>query len=658
MAKLQNLTNDVIKHLPINENAAFTVKNQLGQKEWVIINSADGKKISLWFSSINEVERLWAQKLILEDFAYQDKLGTLRYPHATVKSRLDGIKKLLSYLNEQSQDKQSLKSWTTKDLVSCIQSSAVNDYTLLSISIVRRLVSAIKTSYIKRYEQDGIAFNIPDNILQQAMTPICKKFDLTYSQWERGGSHDMVPMSVGTLLLADAIKLIRSKKCQLLQCYFNAFRDKALPKSLICNSAKSIFKTDIANFLKPSTVNHKSGVNAHAKYDGQRVAFVNKLRSIDPQITDFPFKSQKRINSYLKEIEGACLTILLAVTAMRISECHSVCADWVESIEYLDVNGVWTKDAILKSKIIKTGGGIIAKRGLSPLGIEVFELLNKLSWVDKKEAGIQLFSPTYTTPWMQVTLPKNARNSVVISTLRRKLQAYYQKFVIRAHHSVAEAFPHIKPHNLRHFKMAFALRKFDGDVESELKQEFRHHGHHTQAYSRNKLNEEEIAHVKQEYVQNVIKRILINDPNDKWVGPATKQVRSLAETLLNGLNIEMLSLEQLSEFHQNIYECVHSMTFHSYGICFVLNDNIKVAKCGVKDNIVKAGAANSKLCHGCTNFGINNKSHEHNLKTNKARWEDVVNCEAISRFPIVSEAKAVVKNIEKLQAALEVCNER
>ena len=465
----------------------------------------------------------------------------------------------------------------------------------------------------------------------------------------------MVPMSVGTLLLADAIKLIRSKKCQLLQCYFDAFRDEKLSRTMLCgseSSPKSIFRSNIAEFLITAKINPLSGVSAHSKYDKQRQDFVNRLHNIEPNITDFPFKSQNEINNYLSEIEGACLTILLAVTGMRISECHSVCANWIEAIEYLDVNGIWTKDAIFKSKIIKTGGGIIAKRGLSPIGIEVFELLNKLSWVDKEEARVQLFAPTYTTSWMQATLPKNAKSSVSKSTLRRRLQEYYQQFVVRTHHSVAETFPHIKPHNLRHLKMAFALRKFDGDIESAIKQEYRHHDHHTQTYSRNRLNEEEIIHVKQEYVQNVVKRILINDPNDKWVGPAIKKVRTLAEKLLNGLNIEMLSLEELAQFHQDIYKSVHSMTFHSYGICFVLNDNIKAAKCGVRDNVVRTGSANSKLCHGCGNFGVNSKSHENNLKTNKARWQDTASSEIIASFPIVAEAIAMVKSIEKLQAEL------
>jgi hypothetical protein len=45
---------------------------------------------------------------------------------------------------------------------------------------------------------------------------------------------------------------------------------------------------------------------------------------------------------------------------------------------------------------------------------------------------------------------------------------------------------------IKNIMMAFAQREIDDDVESAIKQEFRHHTHHTQAYSRNKLNEEEI----------------------------------------------------------------------------------------------------------------------------------------------------------------------
>lgn len=659
MASNDKINSIVVENLAEARISTLKATNKLGQPTWVIINRSDGELINLHFDKIDIRKRNWAQQLILHEFPYQDVRGTLRYPHGTMKNRLNGIKTLIVYLDNQPDDKRQLKNWSVIDLVTFIQSNAVKGNKLASNASIRIILDALKTSYAKRYEQDGLSFTVPSNFLVDVMLPLCKRFDLTYSQWERGGSHGMVPMSVATLLLADAIKLIRGTKSQLLQCYYTEFRQGRLSRSMIDTglSRKSVFNLNISNFIKVSKKNPITGVNTNVKNDTKRLAFVNKLHKVEPNLTDFPFKSHVEINDCAIELQGACITILLSVTLMRISECHSVGADWMDSIKYLDVNGEWTNDAILKSKIIKTSGGIVAKRGLSPLGVEVIELLNKLSWVDKEALGLQLLSPTYNSSWVKKNASDKTHNSLTIGTLRKRLQSYYQKFVARSHHSIKEVFPQIIPHNLRHLKMAFGLRKFDGDVEAAIKQEMRHHGHHTQAYSINKLNEEEVAHVKRDYVQEIIKRILINDPGDKWVGPAVKKVRKVAKNLLHGQNIEMLSMLEIAEFHEEFYEKIHSMMFHSYGFCFVMKDMIKVSKCGVKDNMVRTGLANSKLCHGCANFGIHNKSHEHNMLANKARWQDTVDCKTIARFPIVVEAQAIVRNIEKLEAELETSDE-
>jgi len=666
MATPDQLNNPAIKKSAAPEATPLNVINKLGQESWVIINKSDDVEMKLHFSAMNEHERLWAQKLLLNAFPYTDARHTLHYSHGTLLNMVQSIRRVFVYLQEQSDGKQKLKNWTIGDAGKMIQYIAVKGGTLLSSGIPRSVVKILKESYSVRYQQDGISFSLPATFLQQVMSPLCIQFDMTYSQWERGGSHGMVPMPVATLLLADAIKLIRSKECQILQCYFTSFRKGLVTQAMImsCDKrgkvgkvGKSIFNCNISQFLKPSKDNPLTSVNPHAKADKKRADFVKKLHEISPELTDFPFKNHIQITEFVNEIEGACLTILLAVTAMRISECHSIGADWMDAIEYLDVNGVWTKDAILKSKIIKTGGGIIAKRGLSPLGIETFELLNTLSWVDKKKLGLQLFSYTYAGVWLN----KNTdtyKAHVALSRLRMRLKEYYQEFVERAHQSVKEAFPDIVPHNLRHLKMAFGLRKFDGNVEEAIKQEFRHHGHHTQSYSRNKLNETEAALVRRSYAEDIIKRILINNPSDKWAGPSAKKIRVLAEKLLHGLDIEMLSLEALADFHEKIHKNIHSMIMHSYGMCFVLNDSVHVAKCGVNDCIVRTGAANSKLCHGCTNFCVNNKSHEHDMAMNKRRWNATANSELIASFPIVTEAKAMVRKIEQLEAELlDTCDE-
>ena len=658
MAVKEDIHNGIVEGLVEPQSTTPRVKstgaiNQLGQPIWIIKDRSTDELMNLHFSSIDERNLIWVQKMILHDFPYQDGYNTLSYAHSTMRKHKNGIEKLLTQLNKKEGPKKLLNNWTMKDVTSCIKDTAIDDGVLMSNGTVRLLLEALKTSYSMRHKQDGIELSIPNVILVRVMTPILENFDLTYSQWERGESFGMVPMPVATLMLADAIKLIRSEKCQLLQCYFTSFKDKEISLAIINGTAhkKSIFKDNISGFRK---FNPKS---AHNKSHQKRLEFVKKIHAINPELTDFPFKSFSQINDCVEEIHGACIAILLSVTLMRISECHSVGSDWMEAIEYLDVNGEWDVDAILKSKIIKTGGGIVAKRGLSPLGVEVIKLINTLSWVDKEALGLKLFVPTYKGNWTKKNIPGNIKRAFSKVTLRKRLKSYYHKFIARSHKSVAETYPDIIPHNLRHLKMAFGLRKFDGNLEATIRQEMRHNNPHTQAYSLNKLNEVESAQVRRDFVSEVVKRILINDQEDKWVGPSIKKVRKLAKKLLGDRDIKMLSLVELAEFHEEINENVHTMMFHSYGACIVLNDEIKVAQCSIKDNIVMAGSATSSKCQICTNFCVNNKSHEHNMLTNKARWQDTADCEIIASFPIVAEAKKMVQHIEKLEAELVASDE-
>ena len=619
--------------------------NCLGANVWSIIDLSTETERKIHFDDLNEKDLIWVQNILLCSFPFQDARGTLRYAVNTIKAQTGALKALIKIVNK----KKSLASWKIFDVTEAIRERSILNGNIQSSATIRQFIKAINSSYELRYIQDGISFELPDSYLAKVMTPICASFETTLSQWERP-INDMLPMSVGTILLSDAIKTIRSTNCKMLQTYFKAYRYGVISRAYFkSGSVKSVLKCDLESF---TTIGNFQGEENIAKND-RRIKFVQTLKEIDPTISDFPFKSFKDITEAVKHVEGACLVLLLAVTGMRISECHSINSDWIESIRYLDINNEWTEDAIFKSKIIKTSGGIVAKRGLSFIGIEVFNVLNALSWVDKEELGLQLFAPTFIGPWTDSVILPSTQKTVSKCTLRKKLQAYYKKFLLRCQKSVSESFNHLNPHDLRHFKMAFALRKFDGNVEEAIKQEFRHHNHHTQAYSINKLNSLEAEQVKNEYIIEIVRRILINDPNDRWVGPTVKKVRSLALKLLDGRNIEFLSIKDLAEFHQDMQSHVHAMTFHSYGICFVLDSGVNVAKCGVKDNIVRTGDANSKDCHGCSNFGVNSKSHETNMRLNKARWKATANCQTISNFPIVNKAREIVRSIEKLEAELE-----
>lgn len=653
MAVKEIINNSTIGDLVELQSTSKRVKpteaiNQLGQPIWIIKDRSTSVLINLHFRTIDEQYIVWAQKMILHEFSYQDAYNTLSYAHATIQNKLNGIKVLVALLGKQTDEKKLLKNWTLEDVATAIKDTVVTDDTLMSTGTFRNLIGALKSSFKMRYKQDGIDFNIPTNFPAKVMAPILKGFGLTNSQWEAGGSHDMIPMSVATLLLADAIKLIRSEKCLLLQEYFIAFKGKRLTTAIITDSGrmKSIFNSNISDFTE-----YNPKVRDIASQ--QRMDFVNKLHEINPELKDFPFKSHKQMKKFIEEIQGACITALLSVSLMRISECESVKADWMESIEYLDTNGEWTVDAILKSKIIKTGGGIVAKRGLSRLGVEVIKLLNTLSWVDKEALGLQLFAPTHESGWMRKTRPRGIQLTLSKGTLRARLQSYYRKFLARSHESVAKDFPHVVCHSFRHLKMAFGLRKFDGAVEAAIKQEMRHNNPHTESYSRNKLNAVEAAIVRRDFVSEVVQRILVNNPEDIWVGPAIKKVMKLAQKLLDGRNIELLSLVEFAELHEKINDNVQSVTFHSYGACVVLNGEIEIAQCSVKDNIVVAGSATSSKCYICTNFCVNNMSHEHNMKINKARWQDTADCEIIASFPIVAEAKRIVKHIERLEDEME-----
>lgn len=631
------------------------LRNKVGDKVWLVTDLATGKDWNLHFKDFNERDRLWLQAIILYKFPYSDAKNHLNYASATVARLFHSCKRLINYLAKLPSEKQILQNWLMPDVVQFIQTiSRYDDGSLKSNSYTFSVYNALELTYHLHREQDGLPFKLTKGLFREAMAPILKALDKSYTEWENGSSRQMLPMSVGTLLLADAINCIRSTQCKLLQCFFQAHRDGLVSYNVFANpNRRGAFNSNIPEFLSINSSSRKS--SSGRRHYENRVEFVNRLHEIDPDLTDFPFKCGDTINNYCAEIEGACAIILLAVTGMRGIEMHSIKANWIESIDYLDVSGEWTVDAIFKSKINKTSGGIIAKKGLSPLGVEVFELLNKLSWVDKEFHGLDLFSPTYKSKFGKTKKPKDTRSSYNKNTLSRRIIDYYDGFVARSHTSVKESYPNITPHALRHYKMAFGLRKFDGNVEEMISQEFRHHKRlHTPVYAKNKLNEEEEAYTKREYVQEIVKRILINEPNDRWVGSSATKVRKAAQNLLSGQDIELLSLQELALFHEEMQESIDTMKFHSYGLCFVMKDSKRQAKCGIQDNIVKTGDANSKTCYQCVNFCVNNKSHYAELDMNRRRWQATANDPLLSKFPLANVAKLIVKKIESLQTKLEV----
>lgn len=634
--------------------------NKIGAREWVVTElkimdelTGQAKRRKIYFSDLNNVYRNWIQTLLINRYPYTDALGGLAYPFQTLNGYLQAGRRIIKYLKQQSTKKRQLKNWDRDDLANFLQHTSIKpDGTFYSYEFVRMIFLVLQDSYSLKHKIDGISVLVNSHFFKKVCVSSSKSMGINFHVWTRGNTLGLMPCSVATLLMADAIRTIRSKDTKFAEVYFESLKSgrftdgNSLFQRIKKNPRLDAFTTIKlrSNQKQPNTIQH----NSHQR----RVNFVKKLRSIEPSLTEFPFKSHKQLSDYVKHIWGACITILLALTGMRLSELHSIRSNQLEYREVFDAETrTWSiVDAAIYSRIIKTGGGLIAKRGLSPMGIEVFKLINNLSWIDKPSHDLLLFEPSFDNCYKYLS-GEWAKKSITAQTLRILFKQYYAYFLSRAHESVRKACPRATPHGLRHFKAAFTLRKFDGainEVEAAIRQEFRHHYHHTQVYTQNKLNEQEQAYVEQEFVGEFVRRILINDPNDHWVGPGAARLRHCAEKILDGQPIELLSIEEFVEFVEALNEQVHSLKLHSYGCCVVLNENIKDAKCGTKYNIVQTGDASSEVCFGCSNFALSKLCHEHEFKLNKQRWQEVADDLTLTRLKLNKKAQALLQQLDKL----------
>ncbi|MNQ66524.1 hypothetical protein D3C85_810160 [compost metagenome] len=198
--------------------------------------------------------------------------------------------------------------------------------------------------------------------------------------------------------------------------------------------------------------------------------------------------------------------------------------------------------------------------------------------------------------WLKVN------GELTANTLRQWLDDYFENSFLAAYPEVKAEHPGISPHQFRHSWAEFSIRRFDHNVQAQVREYFLHKSKRaTRRYTDKKLSESVQYSIEHEYLGEVIHRIISDRFGDEYKGPA---YRRIIKTLSKVESLDPSDLEALVE---SICSSIESYTAFEWGCCLLLKNSKQDAKChdsftGLPEPKIYASV---ERCTTCSNLGTN-----------------------------------------------------
>lgn len=642
--------------------------------EWSICYETNGEVyvFTLDYSSLpcSPVTIALGRKIIFEwlsDSGYgQDAPVTSTFPKIAKKILLllCVFEKLYPQKRIFDLDQKSLEAWVLAAMYHSLRISETSkkfellqNPTPYKKGYLTNLITAYKI--IHRLYQEGRCYDGPERQVTQPtmiklLTSDLSALDLEMDEWLNSNNYGSIPFVIANLLMADAIKTIRSLKTKQLLTYFKTIRDSGRLDlvGMAWNNTNSI-----SNYRKSSDIRYlaKKTANEPEKLSSCKILVMiplhNKLCKLLPKGKEFTFP-WPTFTDLQKDHRSAIIAgviIFLFIMAKRGGE--------VRPIRAIDINipPDISDSSTFTTPNFKTNKGVSSTQGVTDGIQESFETLIGLFYTDIKNTITPLFS---TLPFLNAPHKPNGRISY--TQLCRYLQDYYEEFIVRCKDivdfDISKLHSNISPHQFRHTFSEFSLRRFDGNVEELVRQAFRHgvHRNWIKNYSEDKLDEDVNQQLNKEYIQELVPRILLDqDSLDKdFVGGMAVFIA----TVIRPETVH-LSPEAFEEYIANLANDFISITPHEYGWCILHKLFKSQAKCS-KDGITPSPAGTtSRKCNGCINFCASRKSHLNKQRTIALTHIDFVESSTWSLPELKQQSLLAIRDAQKLFPELQALGE-
>ncbi|VVO01723.1 site-specific integrase [Pseudomonas fluorescens] len=584
----------------------YYVINQLGSDFFYVIDakSEAPRKINFkWECSIEK--RVWAQNALLlsSNFLSSSRAGPMevRSCHASVVESVL-LKKLCEYW-EKNHSTKPLWNWNRSEVKEMVRKVMVRDLSPLGDPILYAAnnlnqfcywLSISHEAYLDGRINDGISFKTSSHFKKEVMDPLMKFLDSDYAEWVYGGSYGSISPAIASLLLAHSIQILESESLIAAQCFFKAWKKN--PTGL-----GSIFRQFNRRNLDVLERDHFQNSARSVKSLKLKHALLDEFKEsgILP-LSRLPWDSYIELSDFCRLAIQACMVIILTLTGHRAGELLSVhSADW-------EVKG---DEVIVREEIEKTLNGLRIPRYFHSLAARAVKTIWSLSFIDSEKHRIPLHHKAWSSGLASAVINGedvdtwlNLNGELTANTLRQWLDNYFEQSFLVVYPEVKAEHPGISPHQFRHSWAEFSIRRFDHNVEAQVREYFLHKSKKaTRRYTDKKLSESVQYSIEHEYLDEVIHQVISDRFGDEYRGPA---YRRIVNTLSK---VDSLDPAELDALVESICNSVESYTAFEWGCCLLLKNSKQDAKC--HDSFTGLPApkiyASVKRCTTCPNLGTN-----------------------------------------------------
>lgn len=412
----------------------------------------------------------------------------------------------------------------------------------------------------------------------------------SFSDWLKGLTHGLIPVEVATLLVSWCIQVLHSPVAKELEILVPLIR------GLKNHEVKQLGGPDecIDNLIEAISADPmKWGfADRYKEVFNKKPSFLTLQKSIHG-------KFSTELNFQLERCRGAFTTIFMVLSMCRQGEAAGITFSGMERVD----EGAYR----FMSPIQKTNHGIHAERYITSQIEPLFEKYLRMTISSEGNRRL-LLSQTFSK------LGSNYQSNTVETldnglgfiawktchdSIKARVKKTYKRFLSEVNSEVAEKYPNIRAHSLRHVMPSFCVRRFDGEVYSVLQTLLRHDvgSYFTPHYYSSRLMATESKFIQLDYLREIFGLHFSGDQT--LYGGIARELERMAA------NITVLNFEEIHSLVDEISEQVYELSPHQYGYCLVLKKNKTKSACYDRQaGKPRTETAGISMCSACPNFAF------------------------------------------------------
>ncbi len=634
--------------------------NRLGDEKWYITDETSSDILVLNWASYegSYVKKLWAKEMVVfYSGGYVSEDGKLVARKSTIKGFVVDLRKILLFSSQRNitlefhrWDRELITEMFRANLLGELFLSAQDKPDgLASRGSTNGLFTVINVSnhaFSEGAISDGFAicFHNRRNSANAMFGDLLKKHGVHIDAYFKGGSFGEVATEVAMLLLAEAIAVLRSDQTRAAVALCKVQRSPDQIRHDLVYGRESGNRVSLNKYMKQGRIFPEFRNHGHRRNAREKILRLDALFTevIGRELSALFWNSHGEFVNYCAEVYEACAVIFLCLTGIRVSE---LCTIKVSDYEKRN-SGEW----IFKSQVDKTHAGGSEIRVMHGLVAEAADVLEALSYSDKRTDNVGLFSRNLCQNMVdrgeegEYFHPKK-------DTVSSYVKRFYARFIDKHGDAVTTKNSSISPHQFRHSFAAFALRRFDGNVLEAIRQHFLHGegSGYTKKYTDGKLTPSVMNQLERDYINELVARIATSEDQYEFVGGVALYIRKRVTEIIGDSHV-FLPVGEFEEAVDEIARDFDIINAHEYGYCMFSSKRKSQALCrDPRTNLPDPHRFSGfSVCSGCP-MNLVLQPHAEAIKRLGVAHQNFIQKHPLKiRSKAVDASKKAIKNAERI----------